>query len=501
MEITVRVARVADVKTPLLALPALGAPLQDTVIVSLNETMSGSIKQFVREEQFKGTLGQMLSLTGHGDVKAARIAVVGLNTQKNNPAGQIRTFGHRMGRFARDKGLSSFALVTPKLEGVDQEEVVRWLVEGALSGIYRYVEHMTGDGRPKKAPKRCVVVIPRDGVSGPLKVTDSIRRGVFLGEAAMQGVNLARDLVNTPANLLPPATLATRAREEAEKLGLAIRVLDVDEDETHGMGLLEAVGRGSKNSPKFIHVTWTPKDVEPKGCIALVGKGVTFDSGGLSLKTAKGQIDMKSDMGGAAVVLGAMRAAALCELPYTIHGLIPAAENMPGGKAIRPGDVFVAYNGKSVEVINTDAEGRLILADALSYAADLEPDVIIDFATLTGACLVALGPYRAGLFGRDQTWMDRMSKAARRTGELMWRLPLAGELRDGLNSRVADLKNIGGTWGGSITAALFLREFVGKTPWLHLDIAGPAFLEKPRAFSPKGGTGFGVLTLLELFKE
>jgi leucyl aminopeptidase len=162
--------------------------------------------------------------------------------------------------------------------------------------------------------------------------------------------------------------------------------------------------------------------------------------------------------------------------------------------------VFVSYNGKSVEVINTDAEGRLILADALAYATELEPDVIIDFATLTGACLVALGPYRAGLFGRDQTWVDRMSKAARRTGELMWRLPLAGELREGLNSRVADLKNIGGTWGGTITAALFLKEFVGKTPWLHLDIAGPAFLEKARGFAPKGGTGFGVLTVLELLK-
>lgn len=501
MEISVRVARIAAVKTPLLALPDLGESLRDTVIASLNETMDGSIKQLAREEQFKGTLGQMLSLTGTGEVKATRIAVVGLSAQRNNPAGQVRTFGHRMGRLARDKGLPSFALVTPKLEGVESDEVARWLVEGALSGIYRYEEHMTGDRRPKKAPKRCVIVIPRDGVSGPLKVTESIRRGVSLGEATMQGVTLARDLVNTPANVLPPAALAERAVEEAEALGLSIQVLNVSENETHGMGLLEAVGRGSENSSAFVHVTYTPKDVEPKGCIALVGKGVTFDSGGLSLKTAKGQIDMKSDMGGAAVVLGSIKAAALCELPYTIHGLIPAAENMPGGKAIRPGDVFVAYNGKSVEVINTDAEGRLILADALAYATDLKPDVIIDFATLTGACLVALGPYRAGLFGRDQAWVDRMSKAARRTGELIWRLPLAGELREGLNSRVADLKNIGGSWGGSISAALFLREFVGKTPWLHLDIAGPAFLEKPRAFSPKGGTGFGVLTVLELLKE
>jgi leucyl aminopeptidase len=232
--------------------------------------------------------------------------------------------------------------------------------------------------------------------------------------------------------------------------------------------------------------------------VALVGKGITFDSGGLSLKTAKGQTDMKSDMAGAAVVLGAIKSAALSRLPYAIHGLIPAAENMPGGSAIRPGDVFASRNGKTVEVINTDAEGRLVLADALSYAVDLEPDVIIDFATLTGACAVALGNLRAGLFGTDEGWVDRYTLAANRAGELIWRLPLALELADALKSQVADLKNVGGSWGGSIVAALFLKEFVGSVAWLHLDIAGPAFLEKAHGFLPRGATGFGVLTLMEL---
>jgi leucyl aminopeptidase len=346
-----------------------------------------------------------------------------------------------------------------------------------------------------------VLVIPSDGAERPLKAGDDRLRSVALGEGIMAGVTLARDLVNEPPNTLTPATLAERARQEAEELGLEIIVNDLTAIEAGRMGLLKAVGQGSRNPPHFVHATYHPPLETPRGTVALVGKGITFDSGGLSLKTAKGQTDMKSDMGGAAVVLGALRAAALCKLPYVIHGLIPAAENMPGGSAIHPGDIFTSRNGMTVEVANTDAEGRLILADALSYAVDLKPDVIFDFATLTGACLVALGPYRAGLFGTDERWIDRYTQAAGRAGEAIWRLPLAKELSDGLKSPVADLKNVGGSWGGSITAALFLKEFVGSTAWIHVDIAGPAFLEKAHGFHPKGGTGYGVLTLMELLKD
>jgi leucyl aminopeptidase len=233
----------------------------------------------------------------------------------------------------------------------------------------------------------------------------------------------------------------------------------------------------------------------------MVGKGITFDSGGLSLKPPASQPDMKSDMAGAATVLGTLQAAYACQVPWNVHGVIPTCENMPDGQACRPGDVFGSLDGKTVEIKNTDAEGRLILADGLAFARSLQPDIIVDFATLTGACAVALGNYTAGVFANDETWADRFLSAAQEAGEDMWRLPLNKRLRSELDSNVADLANLGSRWGGAITAALFLQEFVGDFPWIHVDIAGPAFQEKVSGFHPKGGTGYGVLTMLELLKQ
>lgn len=500
MEITIRSARVTSFKTPLLAIPSVGQPFHDAVVAAVDSALGGALRRIAREEGFKGKVGQTVAITGLGGTAATRIVLAGLDATDDHPAARLRTFASRLGRMARDKGLTRFALVVPTIEGAEPGDVVRWLAEGARSGIYRYEQFLTGDRKPRKPPSRCVLVIPSDGAERPLKASDELAQRVALGESVMAGVTLARDLVNEPPNTLTPAMLARRARQEAEELGLEVVVNDLAAIEADRMGLLKAVGQGSRNPPHFVHATYRPPLDKPRGTVALVGKGITFDSGGLSLKTAKGQTDMKSDMGGAAVVLGALKAAALCKLPFIIHGLIPTAENMPGGSAIRPGDVFTSRNGMTVEVVNTDAEGRLILADALAYAADLKPDVIIDFATLTGACVVALGPVRAGLFGTDEGWIEHYTQAASRAGEAIWRLPLARELADGLKSQVADLKNVGGSWGGSITAALFLKEFVGSTAWIHLDIAGPAFLEKPHGFHPKGGTGYGVLTLAELLK-
>jgi leucyl aminopeptidase len=286
------------------------------------------------------------------------------------------------------------------------------------------------------------------------------------------------------------------ATEIAREQRLGVEVLDRAECRKLGMGAFLGVAAGSEQAPKFIHLTYTPTGRRRKR-VAVIGKGITFDSGGLDLKPADGMLRMKNDMSGAAAVLGIMRALPRLKPPVEVHGLIAATENMPSGSAVRPGDVLRAMNGTTIEIGNTDAEGRLTLADAMSYAvARVEPDEMIDMATLTGACVVALGPLCSGLFANDQALADRLLAAAETAGERLWQLPLIDEYRDGLKSDVADINNVGPRGGGAITAGLFLKEFAGKTPWVHLDIAGPAFTEKDLPLAPKGATGFAVRTVL-----
>jgi len=264
------------------------------------------------------------------------------------------------------------------------------------------------------------------------------------------------------------------------------------------MSLFVAVGRGSDEESRFIHLVFRPrgKGAQPRRRYVLVGKGVTFDSGGLSLKPTEGMLEMKSDMAGAAAVLATISALPSLGFQAEVHGLIAAAENMVSGRSYKLGDVYVGLGGKSVEITNTDAEGRLTLADALAYGVKLEPDEVFDIATLTGACMIALGPRMAGVMGNDQAMIERVLSAARRVGEPVWHLPLPDELKEQLKSEVADMKNVGERWGGALTAGLFLKEFVGSTPWVHLDIAGPATADKARDHIRPGGTGFGVATLL-----
>lgn len=500
MEITLRSARLATLKAPMLAVPVFGQSSTDPLVVALDELHEGAVLRLVREEKFKGNAGQTLNLGGSGCVAATRLVLYGLDGWQKQPAAQIRTYAHRAGNLARSKGLSKLALVVPSSARFAPEDVIQWLTQGVLSGIYRFDRYRTEDRRPEPAPKQCILVLPREVSAKTKRDVAALKAAVARGRSTARGLGLARDLVNEPANELGPELLAHQATLIAEEHGLEIAVLGAEEIRQKGMRLLEAVARGSASPPRFIHLVYRPEH-ETRGKAALVGKGITFDSGGLSLKTGKGQYEMKSDMAGAAVVLGTLLAAAEHRLSYELHGIIPATENMPGGNAYRPGDVFRSYAGTTVEVLNTDAEGRLILADALTYAAELEPDVIIDHATLTGACMVALGQRRAGVFASDNGWANRYLQAARRAGEAVWRMPLADELRESIKSDVADVRNIGGSWGGAITAALFLKEFVKKVPWVHVDIAGPAFLDKPYQYHPKGGTGFGVLTLLELFSR
>ena len=359
--------------------------------------------------------------------------------------------------------------------------------EAVVLGAYRFSRYFTGDRKPKAELAKISVVVPG-------KVTAEGKKQLEMGVAVGHAVGIARDAVNEPPNELYPETLAKVAQGIAKDHGFKIKVLDKKQIAAAGMQLHYAVGQGSTNEPRFIHLSYVPKKKKKK--VVFVGKGLTFDSGGLCIKPAPGMGEMKSDMAGAAAVLGLMAAIGATKPEVELHVLVGAAENMPDGSAYRPADVFGSLDGKTVEIINTDAEGRLVLADALAYAVALKPDVIVDAATLTGAALVALGKTCSAYYATEDKLATMLEAAAKEAGESFWRMPLLDELSEQLKSDVADLKHTGDRWGGSITAALFLREFVGKVPWVHCDIAGPVLAERARGMYPKGGTGHAVLTFL-----
>ena len=328
------------------------------------------------------------------------------------------------------------------------------------------------------------------------------REGLTLGELTAAAVCVARDLVNEPANVVTPTYLADRAAEIARAGKLEVKVLEREDCEKLGMGAYLGVARGSQEPPKFIHLQYAPGRRARKR-VVVIGKGITFDSGGLDLKSADGMLRMKDDMSGAAAVLGVFHVLPRLRLPVEVHGLIAATENMPSGTAQRPGDIVRAMNGLTVEIGNTDAEGRLTLADALAYAArEIKPDEMVDLATLTGAVVIALGQQITGVMGSHDGAVNRILGAAAEAGERMWRLPLHDEYKEGLKSDIADLNNISSQRGaGSIVGALFMREFTGGVPWVHLDIAGTAFSERDWTLGPKGGTGVGVRTLLTYLRK
>ncbi|MEJ5254347.1 MAG: leucyl aminopeptidase [Acidimicrobiales bacterium] len=373
----------------------------------------------------------------------------------------------------------------------DQAAATEAIVEGILLAGYRFSRYRSEP--PPPSLERVVLA------GAPSVADDDGEAAIERARRVAEAVALARDLVNTPGGELTPALFAEAAVEVAERENLRVTVLGPDEIAEAGLGGLLGVNRGSLNPPRFVELSYEPDD--PEGSLALVGKGITFDSGGLSIKTAEGMMTMKDDMGGAAAVLGAFSALAAVRPRCRVSGYLPLTDNMSGGDATRPGDVLKIRNGKTVEVLNTDAEGRLILADALSLASEARPDAIVDLATLTGAVEVALGNRIAGLLGNDQHWIDEVRSAAERVGERVWQLPMPDDYRPRLDSDVADLRNISKTKdAGTITAALFLREFVGEgIPWAHLDIAGVAWWgDADEAEMSRGGTGWGVRTLLEL---
>jgi leucyl aminopeptidase len=459
-----------------------GTVADSDALLALEDALGGGLLSHLKASEFDGKLEQQADVPTFGRVKARRLLVVGLGPKADVDAARVRATFAAAVRSAQSSTTKSLALVLP-----EPLPSLRAVGEAVVLGAYKFSRYFTGERKPKAELSKISVL-----VSG--KVTADQKKQLELGVAVGQAVGIARDAVNEPPNELVPETLAEIARGIAKEHGFKVKVLDKRAILAAGMQLHYAVGQGSTNEPRFIHLSYVPKKKKKK--VVFVGKGLTFDSGGLCIKPAAGMGEMKSDMAGAAAVLGLMAAVGVTKPEIELHMLVGAAENMPDGSAYRPADVFGSLDGKTVEIINTDAEGRLVLADALAYAVGLKPDVIVDAATLTGAALVALGKTCSAFYATDDKLASMLEGAAREAGESFWRMPLLEELSEQLKSDVADLKHTGDRWGGSITAALFLREFVGKVPWVHCDIAGPVLAERARGMYPKGGTGHAVLTFL-----
>lgn len=469
-------------------------PLTGTA-AALDDALKSQLSTILTQEDFKGKRNETLVLYTYGLVPAKRILLVGLGKRESFTLDRIRQAASTAVRKARDLGLSEVTVAFFDGNGtVTRTQAAEAIAEGTLLGLYRFNELKTQREGERPDPKRLAVLV-NDSDIAP-EVESGLQTGATIAESTM----LARDLINRPANIATPTTVAETAQKLAASTGLNCRVLDKAEIEALGMHLLLSVNQGG-NEPARMVILEHNADRTDLPTVVLVGKGITFDTGGISLKHSEGMEAMKGDMGGAAAVLGALRAVALLGLPLHVVGLTPLTENMPDALATKPGDVVSSLKGLTVEIINTDAEGRLILADALTYAGEFQPTAIFDIATLTGGRIVALGDHAAAVLG-DETLIARLRSAGDVTGERVWPLPLFEAYGEQLESDVADLKNVGGRAASTITGGFFLSKFVPENvPWVHIDIAGLGLTQKAGAYWPKGGTGFGVRLFVEILRN
>jgi leucyl aminopeptidase len=441
-------------------------------------------------------------------LKAKRLVLIGGGKAKNFSSYELRKLAGAAVRNLKAKDLKSFAFVAPSLwtgqadtssqstlifKRGGMEDAVKSIVEGAFVGNFD-PDYYKSDRKEQKIDELTVLV---PGQASTQSLQTAMDQGRIIGEAQ----NFTRDLVNEPGNRMTPTILADRAKKMCDETGLKCEIYGGDKIKELKMGAFWSVAQGSDEEPRLIVMRHEPAGAPEKPVLGLVGKGITFDSGGISIKPGEGMEKMKYDMAGGAAMIGAMRAIAQLKPNLRVIGIVCASENMPSGKAQKPGDVQIAMSGKSIEIINTDAEGRLVLADGLHYARQLGCTHLIDVATLTGACVVALGMVNAGIFANDEDFYERFSKSLQKSGEKMWRLPVDEEYRDMIKSNIADIVNSGGRWGGAVTAAMFLKEFVGDTPWLHLDIAGVAWMEDNKPWIAKGPSGIPVRSLVEFVRD
>ena len=507
MLVTAEAKTPAEVGGDLLAVPLAPLPKGElrlpARVAALDREIGGRIAAVIASGDFRGKSGQTTCLYPDAGIGVRRVLLVGLGDEAAASVEALRCLAGTAVGQAASRQAARVALLVPALRRLRPAAVARALAEGAVLGGYRFDTYRkngkdakNGDDPPGEVTS-LVLLFERPGDLREARA--AVREGAILAESQ----NLARDLSNEPANALPPAELAHRAQGVAREVGLACRVLGVPEMRKLGMGAILAVGQGSTNPPRLVVLEHRPGGARKRASapVCVIGKGITFDSGGISIKPAQGMDEMKHDMSGAAAVIGALRACALLRLPMHVIGVIGAAENMPSGTAYRPGDIVTSMSGKTIEILNTDAEGRVVLADALHYArSNFEPRAMIDLATLTGACVVALGKWATGLFGNHEKLVELVRKAGDATGEKAWPMPLWEDHRKAVRSEVAQLKNTSGRDAGSSTAAAFLAAFVEKTPWVHLDIAGTAWTAKAAGYQPRGATGVGVRLVVETLR-
>jgi leucyl aminopeptidase len=475
------------IKADILVLPVREKKLDEPAIRALDRRLKGNFRERLQKSKFTGAEGSALLYSTAGLLPAAHILLIGLGKEGEIAADTWRKAGARLAKEASGIGAEEVAFFFAP-DG-HSEDVAGAIVEGILLASYQFNKYRSNSKAPASI-KTLTLFSPG------LRRSIAVEKSIQTVEKIVPGVFLARDLINEPPSITTARFLGEQAQRHCRGRGLSVEVWKKNKIEAMNLAGLLAVNRGSQEEPRFIVMHYMPRG-KPRKHVAWIGKGITFDSGGLSLKPAKSMETMKLDMAGGAAVIAAMSRLPHLDLDIEVTGYVPATDNLPGGNAQKPGDVIRYLNGKTIEVLNTDAEGRLILADALALAAKQKPDYMITLATLTGACVVALGSEVAGIFSNHQPLADQLLRCARESGEKLWQLPLVKDYRELIKSSVADIKNVGGPHGGAITAALILQEFVDDVPWAHLDIAGPAFAEGDSGVSPKGGTGFGVRTLLK----
>lgn len=461
----------------------------------LNSRLDGAIERLIELGDFKGKDGTSAVVYGNNNIGARRVLLIGLGEKKKATLNTVRKAAANAANKAVAMKAENISLALHKAFGarLDLAAMAQVMAEGVYFGSYRYDEFVTDDDEDGRLGSLGAELIDSDSAK-----TGRLNKGLSSGAVIGKAQSYARTLANRPANVVNPAELAAEAKKMARAYKeLSCTVFDEKQLVAKGMGGVLAVGAGSQNKPRFIVLKYNPESGKAGTLptIGLVGKAITFDSGGINIKPSRGLQEMKFDKSGGIAVLATMKAVAELKLPMNVYGIIPAAENMPSGASYRPGDIITTFSGKTVEVQNTDAEGRMILCDGLSYAARQNCDVIIDIATLTQACIIALGKHMAGLMGNDDRLIKQLQKAAEQSGEKVWPMPSGDEYAEEMKSKIADLKNVGSRWGGACTAAAFLRQFVGDKKWAHLDIAGMDVFEKTTEFSVEGSSGFGVRLL------
>jgi len=457
------------------------------------QSVSAAASDLIASGEVTGKAMEFTLLHKPVGLRAKRLLLIGGGKARTFTAADVRKLAGAALRYLKGRDLKSFAIDLPVASELSAFESAKVVVEGAYVGSFD-PDYYKSD-RKVQTIDELIIVAPANSD------TKSIQAAIDIGTVIGEAQNFTRDLVNEPGNMMTPTILAERARKMCNDTGLACEIYGPDKIKELKMGAFWSVSQGSVEEPRLIVMRYEPVGAPEKPVLGLVGKGITFDSGGISIKPSDGMEKMKYDMAGGAAMIGAMRAIAQLKPNVRVIGIVCASENMPSGAAQKPGDVQVAMSGKSIEIINTDAEGRLVLADGLHYAKQLGATHLIDAATLTGACVVALGMINGGIFCNDDDFYQVFNSSLRASGEKMWRLPVEDEYRDMIKSAIADIVNSGGRWGGAVTAAMFLKEFVGDTPWIHLDIAGVAWMEDAKPWIAKGPSGTPVRSLVEFVRE